>query len=91
MTIDPKDIDVPSVELLDDIRRDYDLSSRELSDRAGLSRRTWSQIVRGELDPRLSTIDAIVTALHDADPDGPRRTRGRDTDQEAVEIGGGEA
>lgn len=60
---------VPSVEDLEAARERLGISQSELSRRAGRESQAWNEIVQHNVDPQLSTVQAFLDALRDADAD----------------------
>lgn len=74
----PAPTDLPSIQQMDEKRREYGFSKREFSREAGFSNEDrWGEIVRQNLSPRLNTYFAFLKVLDEADPDGPRTQQGR--------------
>lgn len=70
-------LDGLDIEAIDRKRDEYGLSKQEFARRADKDEDRWHDILRRDIDPRLSTIKDFIKVLHDADPDGPRTKRGR--------------
>jgi predicted transcriptional regulator len=60
-------MDLPTPADLKDRRTDLDLTQSELADRADVSQPLIARIEGGDVDPRLSTLRRIVTALDEAE------------------------
>lgn len=60
-------MDLPTPADLKDRRTDLDLTQSELADRADVSQPLIARIEGGDVDPRLSTLRRIVTALNEAE------------------------
>ena len=85
---DPDAFAVPSVAELERMRREYEFTMREFSRRAGFEDDRWRDILRKDIDPQLSTVEAFLDVLKDADPNGPRTSRGRPRNVEIRSDGG---
>jgi predicted transcriptional regulator len=60
-------MELPTAEDLRERRNELALTQSELADRAGVSQPLIARIEGGDVDPRLSTLRSIVTALEEAE------------------------
>lgn len=63
---DPEEYSIPTIDELDAMRVEQNLSQAELSRRAGLESGRFNTILHREMDPHVSTMRAFVEVLQEA-------------------------
>lgn len=64
---DPESFRIPTIDELDAMRTDLNLSQKELSRRAGVEDSRFNTILRRDIDPRTGTMRSFLNVLQNAE------------------------
>jgi transcriptional regulator with XRE-family HTH domain len=72
----PEEFRIPTIEELDAMRVDANLSMKDLSECAGFKSNRFSHILNNDVNPQTRTIRAFLVALQEFDGHAPSSSRG---------------